>query len=57
MSEETNSATEIIEQKVPKKRGRKPKKNGYFVEEQEEAFRRFLTCTDEYEKNKIFNPS
>lgn len=55
MSEETNSATEIIEQKVPKKRGRKPKKNGYFVEEQEEAFRRFLTCTDEYEKNKIFN--
>ena len=50
MSEETNSATETIEQKVPKKRGRKPKKNGYFVEEQEEAFRRFLTCTDEHEK-------
>ena len=29
MSEETNGATETIEQKVPKKRGRKPKKNGY----------------------------
>lgn len=47
---------EIIqeEEKKPKKRGRKPKNKGYFVEEQEEAFRNFLTCTDEREKNKIF---
>ena len=55
MSEEVvNKDTETTVQKIPKKRGRKPKKKGYFVEEQEEAFRRFLTCEDEKEKNKIF---
>lgn len=56
MSEEIiNVGTEVSEQKVPKKRGRKPKKKkGYFVEEQEEAFKQFLTCEDEAEKNKIF---
>ena len=42
MSEEVaNKDVETVVQKIPKKRGRKPKKKGYFVEEQEEAFRRF----------------
>ena len=55
MSEEVvNKDVETPVQKIPKKRGRKPKKKGYFAEEQEEAFRRFLTCEDEKEKNKIF---
>ena len=55
MSEEVaNKDVETVVQKIPKKRGRKPKKKGYFVEEQEEAFRKFLTCEDEKEKNKIF---
>ena len=55
MSEEVvNKDVEIPAQKIPKKRGRKPKKKGYFAEEQEEAFRRFLTCEDEKEKNRIF---
>ena len=54
MSEEVaNKDVETVVQKIPKKRGRKPKKKGYFVEEQEEVFRRFLTCEDEKEKNKI----
>ena len=55
MSEEVvNKDVETPAQKIPKKRGRKPKKKGYFAEEQEEAFRRFLTCEDEKEKNRIF---
>lgn len=44
-----------VEQKTPKKRGRKPKNKGYFVEEQEEAFRDFLMCEDEHKKNQIFS--
>ena len=45
MSEEVvNKDVETVVQKIPKKRGRIPKKKGYFAEEQEEAFRRFLTC-------------
>lgn len=44
-----------VEQKVPKKRGRKPKNKGYFVEEQEEAFREFLLCEDKHKKNQIFS--
>lgn len=47
-------ASEDNEVKTPKKRGRKPKKKDYFAEEQEEAFKKFLTCTDEREKNRIF---
>lgn len=53
MCEELNSA-ENTEKSIPKKRGRKPKKKGYFVEEQELAFQEFLNCTDETEKNRIF---
>ena len=55
MSEETiNKETETVQEKIPKKRGRKPKKKGYFVEEQEKAFREFLTCENETKKNRIF---
>lgn len=55
MSEEIVAENvEAVEQKSPKKRGRKPKKKGYFIEEQEEAFKKFLACEDEKEKNKIF---
>ena len=55
MAEETtNKEVEVVEEKVPKKRGRKPKKKGYFVEEQEKAFREFLTCENETKKNRIF---
>lgn len=55
MAEETtNKEVEAVEEKVPKKRGRKPKKKGYFVEEQEKAFREFLTCENETKKNRIF---
>lgn len=41
----------------PKKRGRKPGKNrkGYFYEEEEEAFIKYITSTDQKERNKIFN--
>lgn len=54
MSEATIQPTEEVIQKVPKKRGRKPKEKGYFIAEQEEAFRNFLTCENETEKNRIF---
>jgi hypothetical protein len=55
MTEElTQVENEITDEKVPKKRGRKPKKKGYFLEEQEKAFRDFLVCEDEIEKNKLF---
>ena len=54
MTEELVNNVEVVEQKVPKKRGRKPKNKGYFVEEQEEAFKKFLTCEDEKQKNRIF---
>lgn len=56
MAEETTNKEieQTVEEKVPKKRGRKPKKKGYFVEEQEKAFRDFLTCENETEKNRIF---
>lgn len=42
---------------APKKRGRKPGKNrkGYFYEEEEEAFIKYITSTDQKERNKIFN--
>lgn len=54
MVEEIVDNVEVIEKKVPKKRGRKPKNKGYFVEEQEQAFKKFLTCENEIEKNRIF---
>lgn len=55
MVEETNNNEDIkVEQKTPKKRGRKPKNKGYFAEQQEEAFKQYLECEDEIEKNKIF---
>lgn len=54
MEEINSQQTEEVVQKVPKKRGRKPKNKGYFVQEQEEAFRRFLVCENETEKNRIF---
>lgn len=51
MAEEINN----IAQASPKKRGRKPKKReGYFADEQEAAFRTYLMCEDEREKNRLF---
>lgn len=42
----------------PRKRGRKPgsknKRTGYFYEEEEEAFVKYVTTSDENEKNRIF---
>lgn len=43
-----------ITTEAPKKRGRKPKKKGYFAEEQEEAFRKYLVCENKVEKDRIF---
>lgn len=48
---ESKNDAEVI---VKKKRGRKPKKRGYFLEEQEAAFREFLICEDEIRKNRLF---
>lgn len=42
------------EVKQHKKRGRKPKKKGYFLEQQEKAFRDYLVCENEIEKNRLF---
>lgn len=42
---------------VKKKRGRKPnpnKRTGYFYEEQEEAFKNYVTSTDQEYRNKLF---
>lgn len=46
-----------VEEKVKKKRGRKPsgKRKGYFYEQEEQAFVDYLKSTDDEEKNKIFN--
>jgi hypothetical protein len=51
-----NTETIVVE-KTPKKRGRKPGKNrkGYFYEEEEEAFKRYISSTDQTERNKLFN--
>ena len=46
--------SEALVQIAPKKRGRKPKKKGYFLDEQEDAFRKYLTSDNEVERNKIF---
>ena len=47
----------VTEEKVKKKRGRKPSKErkGYFYEEQEQAVVDYISTDDEREKNKIFN--
>ena len=48
----------VTEEKVKKKRGRKPnpnKKNYYFCLEQEKAVVDYISTDDEFEKNKIFN--
>ena len=47
----------VTEEKVKKKRGRKPctERKGYFYEEQEKAVADYLASTDEKEKNRIFN--
>lgn len=54
MEEINSQQTGEVVQKVLKKRGRKSKNKGYFVQEQEEAFRKFLVCENETEKNRIF---
>lgn len=47
----------VTEEKVKKKRGRKPSKErkGYFYEIQEQAVVDYISTDDEKEKNKIFN--
>lgn len=47
----------VTEEKVKKKRGRKPSKErkGYFYEEQEKAVVDYISTENEDEKNKIFN--
>ena len=47
----------VTEEKVKKKRGRKPSKErkGYFYEEQEQAVVDYISTDDEREKNRIFN--
>lgn len=51
-----DEATNVTEVKEPKKRGRKPNpdKKNYFGPEEEEAFRFYVTCKDELERNKVF---
>ena len=55
MSLENIETTAVKE--LHKKRGRKPGKNrkGYFYEEEEDAFKRYITSTDQAERNKLFN--
>lgn len=61
MSSETLKAiettTQVAVENKPKKRGRKPGKNrkGYFYEEEEAAFVKYITSTDQAERNKLFN--
>ena len=46
------------EEKTPKKRGRKPnpnKKNGYFCDEEEKAFREYVESSDQRTKDRIFS--
>ena len=47
----------VTEEKVKKKRGRKPSKErkGYFYEKQEQAVVDYISTDDEKEKNRIFN--
>ena len=52
----TNETTEQLDNK-PKKRGRKPGKSrkGYFYEEEEDAFVKYITSTNQRERNELFN--
>jgi hypothetical protein len=47
----------VTEEKVKKKRGRKPSKErkGYFYEREEQAVVDYITTNDEKEKNRIYN--
>lgn len=53
--QETTNTPEV--ENAPKKRGRKPGKvrKGYFYEEEEEAFVKYITSEDQVERNKLFN--
>lgn len=53
--QETTNTPEV--ENAPKKRGRKPGKvrKGYFYEEEEEAFVKYITSDDQVERNKLFN--
>ena len=59
MSLENHTINEITEQfkDKPKKRGRKPGKSrkGYFYEEEEDAFVKYITSTNQRERNELFN--
>ena len=54
----TNDVEEtVLEQPKPKKRGRKPnpnKRSGYFYEEEEEAFRKYVESKDQHFRDRIF---
>ena len=59
-AEMVGSDCEIVvgtEQPAPKKRGRKPgtHRKGYFYEEEEDAFRKYVESNNVDEKNRIFN--
>lgn len=56
-SNTTDITTHTVVENKPKKRGRKPGKNrkGYFYEEEEEAFVKYITSEDQKERNKLFN--
>lgn len=47
----STAAQEPVAKKVPRRKKRK----GYFYEEEEDAFKRYITSTDEFERNRIFN--
>ena len=53
----TMSEVIVTEEKVKKKRGRKPSKErkGYFYEREEQAVVDYISTNDEREKNRIFN--
>ena len=61
MCSEKQEETDIIQEeeqvKTPKKRGRKPnpnKRSGYFYEEEEEAFRKYVESDNQAYRDKIF---
>jgi len=61
MRSEKQEETDIIQEeeqvKTPKKRGRKPnpnKRSGYFYEEEEEAFRKYVESDNQAYRDKIF---
>ncbi|MCD8208991.1 MAG: hypothetical protein LUD72_13715 [Bacteroidales bacterium] len=48
------SLDERIECIIPKKPGRKPKRKGYFYEEEEQAFKDFVNSESQAERDRIF---